>query len=91
MPCLQAARLTRVRVAMDGQIFAVRSTGISRMPVELTTSSFTTPTLASPQPSMVTRNHYLLSESHLAEHLRARRGGNTYPGLSRQTASRDAR
>ena len=60
---------------MDGQIFAVQQHGgISRMFVELADQFIHDPDLGvSLEPlSMVTRNHYLLSESHLAEHLRVR-------------------
>ena len=60
---------------MDGQIFAVQEHGgISRMFVELADQFIHDPDLGvSLEPlSMVTRNHYLLSESHLAEHLRVR-------------------
>ena len=60
---------------MDGQIFAVQEHGgISRMFVELADQFIHDPDLGvSLEPlSMVTRNHYLLSESHLAEQLRVR-------------------
>ena len=60
---------------MDGQIFAVQEHGgISRMFVELADEFIHDPDLGvSLEPlSMVTRNHYLLSEPHLAEHLRVR-------------------
>ena len=60
---------------MDGQIFAVQEHGgISRMFVELADQFVHDPDLGvSLEPlSMVTRNHYLLSGSHLAEHLRVR-------------------
>ncbi len=60
---------------MDGQIFAVQEHGgISRMFVELADQFIRDPDLGvSLEPlSMVTRNHYLLSESRLAEQLRVR-------------------
>ncbi len=60
---------------MDGQIFAVQEHGgISRMFVELADQFIHNPDLGvSLEPlSMVTRNHYLLSASHLAEQLRVR-------------------
>ena len=60
---------------MDGQIFAVQEHGgISRMFVELADQFIHDPDLGvSLEPlSMVTRNHYLLSESRLAEQLRVR-------------------
>ena len=60
---------------MDGQIFAVQEHGgISRMFVELADQFIHDPNLGvSLEPlSMVTRNHYLLSESRLAEQLRVR-------------------
>ena len=60
---------------MDGQIFAVQEHGgISRMFVELADQFIHDPDLGvSLEPlSMVTRNHYLLSESHLAGQLRVR-------------------
>ena len=60
---------------MDGQIFAVQEHGgISRMFVELADQFIHDPDLGvSLEPlSMVTRNHYLLSESQLAEQLRVR-------------------
>lgn len=60
---------------MDGQIFAVQEHGgISRMFAELADRFTRDPSLGvSLEPlSMVTRNHYLLSEPRLAEHLRVR-------------------
>lgn len=60
---------------MDGQIFAVQEHGgISRMFAELAGQFIQDPSLGvSLEPlSMVTRNHYLLSEPRLAEHLRVR-------------------
>ena len=60
---------------MDGQIFAVQEHGgISRMFAELADQFIQDPSLGvSLEPlSMVTRNHYVLSEPRLAEHLRVR-------------------
>jgi glycosyltransferase involved in cell wall biosynthesis len=60
---------------MDGQIFAVQEHGgISRMFAELADQFIQDPSLGvSLEPlSMVTRNHYLLSEPRLAENLRVR-------------------
>jgi len=60
---------------MDGQIFAVQEHGgISRMFAELADQFIQDPGFdVSLEPlSMVTRNHYLLSEPRLAEHLRVR-------------------
>ena len=60
---------------MDGQIFAVQEHGgISRMFAELADQFIQDPSLGVSLEalSMVTRNHYLLSEPRLAEHLRVR-------------------